>query len=223
MIFIYVCSTICVVSYLLREAQTISLEHAILGFLSGGARSGYDLKTRCFDVEARAFWTADQAQIYRTLERLSSAKLLTATRRRQVGKPDRKVYQITTAGRDVFSEWERVAASLPSPRDAFLLQVYFAADLTDPEITELLTTRRLAHQERLEALRLEAVEASRDKSVSARTAVLRQAAYAGATATERAAIDWLDDMLDAISAGLLPGSEMSGTDGQSPLFGLAPA
>jgi len=201
----------------------MSLEHAILGFLGTQARSGYDLKTRCFDVEAKAFWSADQAQIYRTLERLKTARMVTATRRKQTGRPDRKVYEITAAGRDTLAVWQSAAAPLSPPRDAFLLQVYFSADLSDDAITLLLKQRRAAHQERLEALRLEAVEASRDKSVSARTAVLRQAAFAGATATERAAIDWLDDMLDAISAGLLPGTEMSGTDGQKPLFGLAPA
>lgn len=205
------------------RGQGLSLEHAILGFLSEHARSGYDLKTRCFDIDAKAFWTADQAQIYRTLERLRTSKLLTSSVRRQTGKPDRKVYEITASGHESFSEWERRAAALPSPRDAFLLQVYFAAELSDDEITGLLRDRRASHQARLEELRLEAVEASRDRSVSARASVLRQAAYAGATAAERAAIDWLDDMLDAISAGLLPGSGMSDADGQRPLFGLAPA
>lgn len=201
----------------------MSLDAAILGFLGEQPRTGYDLKTRCFDVEAKAFWTADQAQIYRTLERLKTSRLVRSTQRRRAGKPDRKVYELTHAGLEAFAEWERAAAPLPSPRDAFLLQVYFAADLSDSEIADLLAQRRQAHQQRLEWLRLEAVEASRDRSVSARTSVLRQAAYAGATATERAAIDWLDDMLDAISSGLLPGSEMSGTDGQSPLFGSAQA
>ncbi len=76
----------------------MSLEHAILGFLNTRARSGYDLKTRCFDVEAKAFWSADQAQIYRTLERLKTARLVNATVRRQSGKPDRKLYEITPAG-----------------------------------------------------------------------------------------------------------------------------
>ena len=66
----------------------MSLDAAILGFLREHPRSGYDLKTRCFDDATKDFWTADQAQIYRTLERLQGAKLLTATRKRQAGKPD---------------------------------------------------------------------------------------------------------------------------------------
>ena len=47
----------------------MSLGHAILGFLNREPMTGYDLKTRCFDDDAAHFWTADQAQVYRTLDR----------------------------------------------------------------------------------------------------------------------------------------------------------
>jgi PadR family transcriptional regulator AphA len=201
----------------------MSLEHAILGFLNVEPRSGYDLKTRCFDVEAKAFWNADQAQIYRTLERLNAAHLVKATRRRQSGKPDRKIYEITQAGREAFASWETAAAPISPQRDAFLLQVYFAGDVSDDGIVALLSDRRAAHQARLHQLRDEAVELSRNHSLPARIAAMRQAAYDGAIATERATIDWLDDILEAISDGLLPGSEISEPGTQDPLFGWAPA
>ena len=201
----------------------MSLEHAILGFLSSRARSGYDLKTRCFDNEVKAFWNADQAQIYRTLDRLKAARLVKATRRRQTGKPDRKVYEITTAGRDVFAAWATSAGPLPPVRDAFLLQVYFAGESTDEAILSLLSSRREAHQGRLEELRSRAVALSREHTMAPRVAALRQAAYDGAIATERATIDWLDDILEAVSDGLLPGSEISEPGTQNSLFGMAPA
>ena len=35
----------------------MSLDAAILGFLGERPRSGYDLKTRCFDDAAKDFWT----------------------------------------------------------------------------------------------------------------------------------------------------------------------
>jgi PadR family transcriptional regulator, regulatory protein AphA len=201
----------------------VSLEHAILGFLNTQSRSGYDLKTRCFDIEAKAFWSADQAQIYRTLERLRDARYVEVKVRRQSGRPDRKLYEITTAGREAFAAWVGAAAPLPAARDAFLLQVYFSGDAPDDAIVGLLSERRSAHQSRLEELRAEAVELSRDHDVPARTAAMRQAAYDGAIASERATIDWLDDILEAISDGLLPGSEESSPGTQNPLFGWAPA
>jgi PadR family transcriptional regulator, regulatory protein AphA len=201
----------------------VSLEHAILGFLNARPRSGYDLKTRCFDAEAKAFWNADQAQIYRTLERLKTDHLVRASVRRQSGKPDRKVYEITPSGRDAFAHWETTAAPLPPARDAFLLQVYFAGEASDDAIAALVSDRRALHQARLEELRAEAIELSRDHTVPVRISVMRQAAYDGAMTSERATIDWLDDILEAISDGQLPESENSSPGTQNPLFGWAPA
>ena len=199
----------------------MSLEAAILGFLSSRARSGYDLKTRCFDIEAKAFWSADQAQIYRTLERLRTTRLVTATRRRQSGKPDRKVYEITEAGRQAFTRWESVAVPPPAPREAFLLQVHFSGDQSDEAIVGLLSGRRAAHQDRLDVLRELAIGLSRDHALPARTLAMQQAAYDGAIATERAAIDWLDDILEAISAGQLPPAEILELEPHNPLLGSA--
>ncbi len=222
--FIYDFSTICLVLYLLEGLGNVS-EHAILGFLNAQARSGYDLKTRCFDVEAEAFWNADQAQIYRTLERLKSGP---------AGQRDR----------DAASRASRTARSTRSPpagRDAFAALGDAPQLRSRPRVTPsssrstsratrpttrssaLLSDRRAAHQARLDELRAQAIELSRDHTVPARVAAMRQAAYDGAIATERATIDWLDDILEAISDGLLPGSEISEPGTQNPLFGWAPA
>ena len=46
----------------------MSLEYAILGFLSYKPFSGYEMK-KAFDNSVRHFWYADQSQIYRTLAR----------------------------------------------------------------------------------------------------------------------------------------------------------
>lgn len=200
----------------------MSLEHAILGFLNASPRSGYELKTRCFDVEAKAMWTADQAQIYRTLERLRTLRLVSVTRRRQTGKPDRKVYEITDAGLEEFARWETAAASLPPARDAFLLQVYFAGSCSDEALKTLLSDRRQMHQSRLDELRALAVELSQAPG-SPRATALKQAAYDGAIAMELAAIDWIDDAVDAVERGLVPQPPASQESPGNPLFGWAQA
>lgn len=189
----------------------MSLELAILGFLSERPRSGYDLKTRCFDDSAKPFWTADQAQIYRTLERLRAAKLVAYTRRRQTGRPDRKIYEITRAGLDMLATSLAETRPLPTPRDRFLLQLFFSARLEDEEIRQLLADRRALHQARLQELRDTAVELSRDHALGEREFALRQAALAGAIAAERAAIDWLDDIHESVAAGHLPAKTTSGS------------
>lgn len=183
----------------------MSLEAAILGFLGERPRSGYDLKTRCFDIDAQDFWTADQAQIYRTLDRLQRAKLVSVTRKRQSGKPDRKIYSLTDLGRQALASWLGSPASLPAPRDAFLLQLYFGARTTDAELAEHLRTRRALHQSRLDGLRSHAEMAAQDQSATTRQTSLRDTAYGGAVAVECAAIDWLDDCIEELDSGqLLP-------------------
>ena len=200
----------------------MSLEAAILGFLGERARTGYDLKTRCFDDAARDFWTADQAQIYRTLERLQTAKLVRSSRKRQVGKPDRKIYAVTPAGQTALETWLSSEQPLQPPRDSFLMQLYFASAQSDAALLVVIGARRAAHQSRLNDLRLRAAGSARDPETSLRTAALRDSAFDGAIAVERALIDWLDDCLEAIGAGALPHEEDAGKS-QRTLFGTTPA
>jgi len=201
----------------------VSLDLAILGFLSEHPRSGYDLKTRCFDDLIKPLWTADQAQIYRTLERMRDARLVAFTRRRQSGKPDRKVYEITSAGLDSLASQLPLAPALPPVRDTFLVQLYFAAGLEDTAIETLVAERRSMHQTRLDDLRSHSLELSHDHALNEREHALRQAALAGAIASERAAIDWLDDLFESVADGLLPAESPAGPSVQNALFGPTPA
>jgi PadR family transcriptional regulator AphA len=60
------------------EGKHMSLDHAILGFLSYSPFTGYDLK-KFFDQSVRHFWLADQSQIYRTLSRLNEESMTALT------------------------------------------------------------------------------------------------------------------------------------------------
>jgi PadR family transcriptional regulator, regulatory protein AphA len=182
----------------------MSLEAAILGFLGEQPRSGYDLKTRCFDDAVGDFWTADQAQIYRTLDRLQTANMVSVARKRQSGRPDRKVYSLTDLGRQALTSWMSTPVPLSAPRDSFLLQLYFGASATDGDVTGQLKNRRALHQARLDNLRDHASHAAMSATVSARQATLRNAAFSGAMAVETAAIDWLDDCIEGVESGGLP-------------------
>lgn len=196
----------------------MSLEHAILGLLAEHPRSGYDLKRRCFDGPLSPLWTADQAQIYRTLGRLEDTKLVASRRKRQVGKPDRLTYELTGTGCETLTDWLATPVAPMQARDPFLLQLYFAAPLDDEAILTVLEAERVRRQESLERLRTAAAELAADDSVADRTATLRQTAFEGAAARERAVIDWLDDCIEAVREGALPGSTAAGF-GQRQLFG----
>ena len=195
----------------------MSLELAVLGFLSERAQSGYDLKTRCFRSPLRTFWTADQAQIYRTLERLRQEGLVTARRRRQTARPDRRVFELTGRGRETLAQRAGDTAPLPPLRDPFLIQLYFSSELPDEGLLDLLEARRAQYQERLDEARSCSAELASDRALSTRGAVLKQTALDGAVAHYRSTIDWLDDCIQAVEEGALPGSETG--SGQRHLFG----
>ena len=82
----------------------MSLDHAILGFLNYHPYSGYDLK-KIFDTSVQHFWSADQSQIYRTLNRLTKQGFAEMEKIPQDDRPDRKVYHITEAGRSELLQW----------------------------------------------------------------------------------------------------------------------
>jgi len=179
----------------------MALEQAILGFLSDGPATGYELKTRCFDGAPRLFWTADQAQVYRTLDRLQRAGLVRATRRRQQTRPDRKVYELTDSGRSAVRTWLSTPHRVPDYRDPFLLQLYLATDVPDDALAHVLLSQRGVHQQRLDEARATIAGLATDSGSPSREAVLRRCALDAVAAHERSVIDWIDDCIDLLDTG----------------------
>jgi DNA-binding PadR family transcriptional regulator len=110
----------------------MSLDHAILGFLSYKPFSGYDLK-KIFDNSVRHFWYADQSQIYRTLARLTDQGLTQVEVVEQSDRPDRKMYTITPAGVDELRAWLLGPFPTDQPHSGPLVQVFFSGMLTDEQ------------------------------------------------------------------------------------------
>lgn len=111
----------------------MSLEHAILGFLNYRPFSGYDLK-KMFDTSVQHFWPAKQSQIYKTLARMADQGWTEIEVVEQTDRPDRKVYHITESGREEFRRWLVTPIDFPENRSAPMIQVFFAAQLSDAEI-----------------------------------------------------------------------------------------
>ncbi|MDH4140742.1 MAG: PadR family transcriptional regulator [Coriobacteriia bacterium] len=190
----------------------MSLDYAILGFLDSQELSGYDLKTKCFDGAVAHFWTADQAQVYRTLDRLKSRGLVSATRRRQTARPDRRVYAITPTGRRALTEWLAGPHALPPYRNPFLIQVNFAEGLSNDALAEVLERQREQHQMRLADLRARSASApgkGGGKRTPSRAELLHRMTFDAAMAQERSSIDWLDDCIEVLQR-----TPSSGSGGQ---------
>ena len=183
----------------------MSLEHVILGFLCERPRSGYDLKTRCFDPAANAFWGADQAQIYRTLERLQAEGHVQVSIRRTPGKPDRKIYRPSPSGRAAFLEWATKPLSAGTVKEPLLAQLFLGELLTDDEIVSLLEHHVSLRMTRLNALdgRLAPLFPDSPSAVT-RSIHLQRAALSAARAREKSAIDWANECIESIRSGGLP-------------------
>lgn len=116
----------------------MTLEYAILGFLNYQPMTGYDLK-KVFDRSIRHFWQADQSQIYRTLARLTEEGAVLMDVMEQSDRPDRKVYSITTIGRDRLLNWLTEPFPREESRSKPLVQMFFSGQVTDARMVEKLT------------------------------------------------------------------------------------
>lgn len=107
----------------------MSLDNILLGILRNPA-SGYDIKQQ-FDQVFSHFWAADLPQIYRTLNRMERDGLVSVTREPSDRGPDRRVHQLTPAGKEALRSWLTSAPTLATERIGYLAQTYFQGALED--------------------------------------------------------------------------------------------
>lgn len=116
------------------------LSHAILGFLEYRPMSGYDLK-KYFDQSIAHFWSATQSHIYKALEILEKEGLVESRLIPQEGRPNRKEYRVTEAGQVELRRWVSTPQPVELKREAWLIQVFFAHNLTNAELVTLFEKR----------------------------------------------------------------------------------
>lgn len=104
-----------------RENKT---KYALLGLLSWGSMSGYDIKKN-IEASLGNFWQESYGQIYPMLKRLTTDELATRSVERQEGKPDRHVYTITARGLDALQQWLAEPVEYQPGRNELLLKLFF--------------------------------------------------------------------------------------------------
>lgn len=155
----------------------VSLRHAILGFLELEPTTGYTLRQR-FEGSVGSFWTATQSQIYRELHGLEREGHVEVEVFPQEGKPPRKVYRATAAGRSELEQWLAAPVGPVQIRDPFLLKLVFAAE-APPQVVEALfehyeaelSERRAEYQARLRMTEIFALARSGREAVLWRLAI----------------------------------------------------
>lgn len=114
-----------------------------LGILSFGDASGYEIKKMVEDGMFNHFIEASYGSIYPALTRLTKEGLLDCHKEAQTGRPNKKVYTLTDAGRRELAN----AISVPPRADVFkseFLFVMLLGNLVPREILARIYLDRLA-------------------------------------------------------------------------------
>ena len=178
------------------------LKYALLGFLTYRSASGYDLK-QLMDVSTSNFWHARQSQIYTTLKKLEKDELVVSHIEPQESRPNRKVYDITDAGRADLKKWLAQPVMEIEPRkETLLLKLFFSSQI-DPQIalTQLRLQKNL-HQVELEKYKTTTKAVIRQFSESEdmqNEARFWEASRRFGEMYEEMFIKWIDETIEEIS------------------------
>jgi len=112
-----------------------------LAILYDGDATGYEIRKLSVEGEYSYFIDASYGAIYPSLARLEQEQLVTARVEQQDGKPAKKIYSITPAGRAAFiqSMFEKLGED--EFRSEFLLFLRFASELPQSLVEQRLNER----------------------------------------------------------------------------------
>jgi DNA-binding PadR family transcriptional regulator len=159
---------------------------SLLGFLHGGALSGYEL-AQAAEVFTGRFWSLTRSQVYRELAALADRGLVVEG---ETGARSRRPFALTDSGRDAFQAWLHQMPAEETIRYPLLLTMAFGSCLGPDVILDFVAEHRRHHEQRLEdyhALGL------------AITDPFQRALLSFATHYERAVLAWMDEVPGIIS------------------------
>ena len=180
----------------------MSLNYAVLGFLSFKSLSGYELK-KAFDQSVQHFWPADQSQIYRTLSQLMKQGLVEQEVLPREDRLDKKLYHITEDGRSQLHQWLAEPLAERPFREPFLIQIFFSGLLSDQEVLVLLQHElelieaRLQIYESMIANANAVMEASPDRRATFYSSLTLEFGLE----SDRAYASWLQGVIQRVNQG----------------------
>lgn len=127
-------------------------EYAVLGLLTFGERSGYELD-KLAQRSIGYFWRPAKSKIYAILPRLVDRGLARASAVAQEKRPDKQVYAITAAGKHALHGWLDTRDEIAGVRrDGLLLKLFFGTHGNLDALQEQVAERRERAREKLAAL-----------------------------------------------------------------------
>jgi DNA-binding PadR family transcriptional regulator len=176
---------------------------AILGLLTLGPCSGYDIKKYTEEILSH-FWRESYGNLYKLLGRLAAEGLVRRRIERQRGRPDRIEYSITEAGRQAFHAWLEQPAEHEVLRSELLLKLFFGDQIPRARVVEHLQAYRSRQQETLETLR-QADRGLDEVEAASNTPYLRMTLRRGLLMGE-ARLAWAEECLEELSGTVKEGA-----------------
>ena len=129
----------------------MDVNNLCLGVLSLGEASGYEIK-KMFESAFKHFQAASFGSIYPALAKLTEQGMVSFREEAQEKRPNKKVFQITEAGRAHFLQTLGCTEPTEQYRSDFLVLMMFA-HLLDPERLEIIFDKQIGNvREEIETL-----------------------------------------------------------------------
>lgn len=132
----------------------MDIKTSCLGVLACGPASGYEIRKAFEEGPFSHFAEGGFGSIYPALGKLTEQGLVTCHVTSQSGRPDKKTYEITSAGRKVLVQ--KLSAANPGEdkfKSNFLFTLFFAEEMPHDFLRDILDSRIEWYREKLDVMR----------------------------------------------------------------------
>lgn len=162
------------------------MRYAFLALLANAPAHGYEIK-QAFDKTFGEVWPPiNFGQIYSTLSRLERDGLVESQHVAQTSQRDKRVYSLTSEGREELEAWANSPTEGPRLKDEFFMKLVLSklVGVADPE--SLIEQQRRTYLQTLRELNLAATRYEADRDV------IPSLLIEGAALHLQADLEWLD-------------------------------
>ena len=129
--------------YLYRLATAV--RYPVLALLAAAPAHGYEIRRGLEERFGAVISPLNAGQVYTTLQRLERDALVADDAVAQSGRPDKRVYRLTDAGRRALEDWLGTASDPTRLRDDFFMKLVFARTMGIADPAELIARQRAAY------------------------------------------------------------------------------
>lgn len=171
--------------------------YAILGILSIGPGTGYDIKKYC-DTIISNFWNENFGHIYPVLNSLLEEGCI--EKKEEETSSRKKEYYITDRGKDEFIKWLTEPVEYQPVRSEFMLKLTFSNHLSKEVILVMLSDYRQRHENKLKQLKKMEYSLNQGISeISTERIVYLSAPLRFGILSAEAAITWCNETIKALN------------------------